>query len=389
MPSSGSTDSSANAFKFVLLIGLVNLFADFTYEGARSITGPFLGGLGASAAAIATIAGFGEFLGYSLRFVAGYISDRSGNYWLVTFIGFTINVLAVPALALASSWEIAAGLIVAERVGRAIRKPTVEAMLSYTTQGLGKGWVYAVNTALDQTGAALGPLLMAVVLFFKGDFRTGFALLLITALASLSILVIARYLFSHPTALEAGPTARPDAFTVAYWLYMAAGACVAAGFADFALIAYHFAQSNSITQQWIPAFYALAMGAAAVVSLLYGKLFDRLGLPVVLLAFALSALFAPFVFWGTFPFALIGMVLWGTGIGAQDTLLKALIVGVMPEGKRNLAFGLFYVGHGTGWFAGSVGMGFLYDYSIPLLVAFCVVFQLASLPLFLMGYTKR
>src|SRR5438067_6058330 len=164
------------AFRFVLVMGLVNLFGDMTYEGGGSINGPFLGTLGASAAAISIIAGVGEFLGYGLRSVAGYIGDKTEKYWLVTFIGYSINLLAVPALALAGNWPVAAGLVLAERVGRAIRKPTVEAMLSYSTGKLGKGWVYAVNTALDETGAMIGPLLMALVLLLRGSYQTGYAL---------------------------------------------------------------------------------------------------------------------------------------------------------------------------------------------------------------------
>src|SRR5437879_422280 len=147
------TPAASAAFRFVLTMGIVNLFADTTYEGGASINGPFLGTLGASAAAISIIAGLGEFLGYSLRSVSGYISDKTGKYWLVTFIGYSINLLAVPAMALAGNWQIAAGLVLAERIGRALRKPTVESMLSYTTGSLGKGWVYALNSALDETGA--------------------------------------------------------------------------------------------------------------------------------------------------------------------------------------------------------------------------------------------
>src|SRR5437868_4636357 len=169
--------ASGLAFRFVLTMGIVNLFADMTYEGGTSINGPFLGSLGAKAAAISIIAGLGEFLGYSLRAVSGYIADRTGKYWHVTFIGYAINLLVVPAMALAYSWQIAAGLILAERIGRAIRKPTVEAMLSYSTGKLGKGWVYGVNTALDETGATIGPLLMALALFKTSNYRTAYALL--------------------------------------------------------------------------------------------------------------------------------------------------------------------------------------------------------------------
>src|SRR5437868_4988055 len=180
------------AFRFVLTMGIVNLFADTTYEGGASINGPFLGSLGAKAAAISIVAGLGEFLGYSLRSVSGYIADRTGKYWHVTFAGYAINLLVVPAMALAHSWQAAAALILAERIGRAIRKPTVEAMLSYSTGKLGKGWVYGVNTALDETGATIGPLLAALVLFKTGNYRTVYGLLLISSLVALSSLEIGR-----------------------------------------------------------------------------------------------------------------------------------------------------------------------------------------------------
>src|SRR2546426_3987389 len=148
-----NTRAATTAFRFVLTMGIVNLFADMTYEGGASINGPFLGSLGATAAAISIVAGAGEFLGYSLRLVAGYVADRTGKYWLITFLGYSINLLAVPAMALADHWLAAAALVFAERMGRAIRKPTVEAMLSYTTSRYGRGWGYALNTALDETGA--------------------------------------------------------------------------------------------------------------------------------------------------------------------------------------------------------------------------------------------
>src|SRR5438067_12339504 len=184
------TYTASAAFAFVLTMGIVNLFGDMVYEGGGSINGQFLRSLGASAAAVSIIAGVGEFLGYSLRSIAGYVADRTGRYWPVTFIGYAINLLAVPAMALAGNWWVAGALILTERTGRAIRKPTVEAMLSYSTGKLGRGWVYALNTALDETGATVGPLVIALVLFFKGSYQTAYALLLVSTgltLASLTV----------------------------------------------------------------------------------------------------------------------------------------------------------------------------------------------------------
>ena len=379
--------SKAAAFKFVLILGLVNLFADMTYEGASSINGQFLGTLGASAAAIGIISGVGEFLGYALRSVSGYLSDKTGRYWLATFIGYAVNLLAVPTLALAGNWPVAAGLVIAERVGRAIRKPTVEAMLSYTTGSIGRGWVFAVNNALDQLGGVLGPLLMALVLFLKGnDFRSGYSLLLISALLALAVLAIAWRFFPNPTRLDPEKkTATRQGFTKSYWLYMSAGACVAAGLVSFELISFHFSKVGVVSTERIPLFFALAMGVDAVSGLIFGRLFDCIGISMVLTAFFLSAFFAPLVFFGNSGVAMVGMILWGIGFGAQDTLLKSLIASVLPEGQRNLAFGLFYVGYGSGWLIGSATTGLLYGKSLCWLAAFSVVIQLLSLPIFFLG----
>jgi len=379
------TPSASTAFTFVLTMGIVNLFADVTYEGGGSINGPFLGTLGASAAAISIVAGVGEFLGYAIRLPAGYISDKTGKVWLLTLIGYAINLLAVPALALAGNWPAAAALVILERVGRAIRKPTVEAMLSYTTGSLGKGWVYGLNTALDEIGATIGPLVIALVLFMGGEYRQGYALLLIPTVLAFVALAAARVIFPQPSRLETGRTAPAKGFTAAYWLYMLAGACLAAGLMSFELISYHLAKTGVVTQHWIPLFLAISTGIGVIANLVFGKLYDRVGLPIVLVAVLLSSLFAPLVFLGGFFVVLAGLVLWGIGYATQDTLLKAIVAGMLPEGGRNLAFGLFYTGYGVGWLAGSVTAGLLYDRSIIAVIVFSVAIQLVALPLFVLA----
>ena len=336
--------SSSAAFRFVLVMGIVNLFADTTYEGGASINGPFMGALGASAAAVSIIAGLGEFFGYGLRSVFGYVSDRTGRYWFLTFVGYLINLLAVPAMALAGSWQVAAALMIAERIGRAMRKPTVEAMLSYTTGTLGRAWVYAVNTALDETGATIGPLLAALVLFLHGNYRTAYALLIISAVLALVSLTVARINFPLPAKLEEGETAPEKQLTRAYWLYMVAASCFAAGLMSFELISYHLSRSGIVSPQWVPVF-------------LGGK-------------------------W----LALGGILLWGIGYAVQDTLFKALIAGVLPQGKRSQAFGIFYTGYGTGWLVGSIAAGLLYERSRIALVIFAVAVQLVSLPIFTIAH---
>lgn len=387
LPISGRLGSPA--FTFVFTMGIVNLFGDITYEGGGSINGPFMASLGASAAIVSITAGAGEFLGYALRPFAGYAADKTGRYWLITFIGYAINLIAVPAMALAGNWPVAAALVLAERIGRAIRKPTVDAMISYTTGELGRGWVYGLNTALDETGATIGPIVIAIVLLMQGNYQLGYALLLIPAVLAIVSLAVARMGFPVPANLEQGQTATASGLSRAYWVYMAAGASFAAGLISFELISYHFSKTGVVTGPWIPIFLALSTGFGVIVSLVLGKLFDRFGLPIVLAAVLLSSVASPFVFFGGFAAALFGILLWGIGYATQDTLLKALVATVLPEGKRNFAFGLYYAGYGVGWLIGSVVTGLLYDQSRFALVVFAVVVQLLAMPIFVLAKGLR
>ena len=382
---------SRSALQFVLIIGIVNFFADFTYEGARGIVGPFLGSLGASAAIVGFVAGLGELLGYGLRSLSGYFADKSHRHWAFAFVGYAINMLAVPALALTGQWPLASGLVVAERVGRGIRKPTVEAMLSYAAKSIGAGWVFGLNEALDQAGATIGPLLMALMLYLNHGFRTAFGVLLIPALCCLAILVVARLLHPRPHELEedAGHALVTTNLTRAYWIYLAAGVLIAAGFADFALIGFHFHKANIVSTDLIPVFYAVAMASSALASIPLGRLFDRFGPNIALFAFVISAAAAPFVFLGPTVFALIGMIFWGIGTSAQGSLFQAVLTGVIPSRKRSTAFGLFDTGYGIAWFIGSAIMGLLYGRSVMAVALFSMGLQLAAIPVIFIANRQR
>lgn len=376
------------AFRFVLTLGIVNLFADLTYEGGRSITGPFLGSLGANAVVVGFVAGFGELVGYGLRSLSGYIADKTHKYWLVIIFGYLINMLAVPALALAGSWPLAAALIVLERTGRAIRKPAGQALLSHAGKTLGHGWVFGLNEALDQTGATLGPLIAALILYLHRGYHQAFAVLLIPALLCIATVMLTRFLYPRPQELE---ERRPQpletsGFSRTYWLFVLAGALIAAGFADFSLIAFHFQKTGTVSPEMVPVLYAIAMATGAFCSLLFGWLLDKTGFPILLVAFFLSALFAPCVFLGGFGFAVLGMVLWGLGLGVQDSLLKAVLSGVVPAARRGAGFGVFDTSFGIAWFAGSAALGLLYQKSMSGLVLFSVVLQLAALPVLVLAH---
>lgn len=389
MPITRTSDISKKAaLKFIVLMGLVSLFADMTYEGARSITGPYLAVLGASGTTVGVVAGFGEFIGYGLRLISGYISDRTGRYWTLTILGYAVNLLAVPILALAGRWEVAAFLIVIERMGKAIRTPARDAMLSHATDKIGRGWGFGLHEAMDQVGAVLGPVIVAAFLYLNGGYRAGFAFLLVPALMALAVLLVSRFLYPHPRDFEA-TTPRLEAAGIqkVFWLYLAGAGFIAAGYADFPLIAYHFEKTSVANDNWIPVFYAVAMGVDAISALIFGRLFDRIGVTVLIVSSLISMLFAPLVFLGGFYYALSGMVLWGIGMGAQESVMRASIAEMVPADRRGSAYGIFNTGFGVSWFLGSALMGILYDMSIPALIAFSMVMQLLSIPLFL--FVKR
>jgi MFS family permease len=375
----------AAAWKFIILLGVISLFSDMTYEGARSITGPFLGELKASAAVVGVVAGLGEFLGYALRLGSGYLADRTGKYWPLTIWGYGLNLLAVPLLALVGSWPLAAVLMVIERLGKAVRTPARDAMLSHATAAVGRGWGFGFHNAMDQAGAVAGPLLVAAVLALRGTYRAGFALLLAPALLALLVLAAAARLYPHPHHLEAGPALpAPRSFNRPFWFYAAGAAFLAAGYADFPLIAYHFHQNALFAPDRIPLLYAVAMGVDALGALALGRLFDRRGLRLLGVVPFLSAFFAPLVFLGGRGAALAGMVLWGLGMGAQGSIIRAALAEMVPPSRRASAYGLFHTVFGLFWFLGSALMGLLYEISLTSLVIFSMVAQLAALPLFLL-----
>ena len=235
---------------------------------------------------------------------------------------------------------------------------------------------------MDQIGAMLGPLIVAGVLYFRGGYSIGFGILLVPALLALGVLVVAQRLYPNPRDFEAGMVKlESKGIPKVFWLYLAAVALIAAGYVDFPLIAYHFKRVSIVLDEWIPIFYAIAMGVDALATLLFGRLFDRIGISILIASAIISSLFVPLVFLGGFYFALLGMVLWGIGMGAQESIMRAAVAGMVSMDRRGSAYGIFNTGYGIFWFLGSALMGILYDISIPSLIVFSVVAQLASIPL--------
>jgi MFS family permease len=378
------TDKRKRALRFVVLVGVMSLFADFTYEGARGIAGPFLAALGASGAVVGIASGLGEFLGYALRVVSGRLADKTRQFWPITIAGYIVQMCAVPLLALAGNWPLAVGLLVLERIGKATRNPPRDVMLSHAGKEMGGyGWAFGLHEALDQFGALFGPLAMAGILALRHDYRLAFAVLAIPAAITLALLVVARVLYPRPEELE--PSHEPEplegkGLPRRFWIYLAGAGLVAAGFADYPLIAYHFEKAKVLSGSMTAVFYAVAMGVSGAGSLVFGKLFDRFGLWILVPLTVLTAAYAPLSFFGGTWVALVGTALWGLGMGVHESIVAAAVATMVPVSHRGSAYGIFTAGYGTSWLVGSALLGWLYDVSLVWVVLAAVILEIVAIP---------
>lgn len=366
------------------MMGVVNLFADFTYEGGRGIVGEFLGNLGASGPTVGIVAGGGELAGYAIRSVSGMIADRTGRYWIDVWIGYAINMLCVPALALVGAWPAAAGLVVGERIGRGIRKPVMSAIIAQAGRDMGGGGLaFGINEFLDQLGATVGPLVVAYAMVRGGGYSFGFGVLIVPAVITLLCLApanaLGRHLVPKPSDTDEPLIKDPAAFR----RYLIGGSLMAAGFVDFALISLRFSRDHIVGAAAVSVWFAVAMLVAAIAAPVLGKLYDRFGSSVIALGIAMSAVASPLAFLGVGGVALAGAALWGFGTAVVDALLLALIASVITKRRGATTFGFFDLIFGLAWFAGSAVSGVLLDHSVVALAVLSAVLQLAAIPFFL------
>jgi MFS family permease len=357
------------AMRFVVTIGILSLFADIVYEGAHSANGQFLHSLGASAFIVGAIAGLGELAAYGLRFLSGRWADRTRAYWPITILGYAVNLLAVPLMALAGNWPAAAVLILLERTGKAIRNPARDAMFSHAANVVGAGRAWGIHEALDETGAALGPAIVALVLWLRGGFHLAYAVLLLPAIISLSILLHARRINPRPHDLEpAGVHPGGKGFGTAFWILVASGILIGFGFADFSLIAFHLTKTQVLGDASIPLLYGMANAVNAVGALALGRAFDRWGPAILGTTAVVQVATAPLAFSTNGTMAVLGILAWGVSVTVQQSLLKAMLTRVLPADRRASGFGTYDGLWGVASFAGGLALGFLYDHGVQRLV---------------------
>jgi MFS family permease len=355
------------------LLGWVSLFADLCYEGMRGAIGPYLALMGASAAAVGAVAGTGEAIGFALRYASGAVADKTHRYWLLTIVGYSTNLIAVPLLALAGSWPMVAALVALERLGKAIRSPAKSTITSFAASEMGAGKVFAITDAMDQVGGLLGPLLVAAVLAWKGESLEGFAwafvILGIPAAIAIIVLLAARRLVPDPRALEQTEDAERGKLGLDFRVYMIGVALIAIGLADWPLLAYHIEKAGLLETKWLPVAYAAAMAADGVAALIAGTTFDRVrkrggtGASVVVVFVIAGAAYAPLVWLGSQASAIAGIALWSIALAATASVGRAMIATMVPRGERGRAYGLYYLVWGVAWWLGSILLGVLYDQS--------------------------
>lgn len=401
----------SQAMLFIILFGIVSLFSDMTHEGASSIRGAYLSLMGASAAAIGFVSGLGELIGYSMRYVFGKLTDKTRRYWPMTILGYTLDILAVPALALVGEhgWIAACGLLIVQRMGKAIKKPAKDTIMSFAASQEGVGKSFGIQEVLDQIGAFLGPVLLYLVMLFKTEGTTFeiysfcFAVLAIPGAVTLILLLVTRCKFPDPEHFEPEPKEYiPFKMKKEFILYIAGISLFAFGFIDYSIIIMHVSRSFSqlsgglaetgelVTSGSLPLLYAGAMLVDAVAALLFGLMYDKKGVKALVWSTLISAPFAIFVFaFDSVPMLLVGIALWGVGMGAQESILKAAVTSMVPKSSRATGYGIFECSFGVFWFLGSWLLGVLYDVSIPAMVAVSAAAQLAAIPLYIASSRKR
>ncbi len=394
----------SKAMLFIVLFGIVSLFSDMTHEGASSIRGAFLTLIGASAATIGFVSGLGELVGYSMRYVFGKLTDKHKCYWPMTITGYVIDVLAVPALALVGKqgWVFACALLIIQRTGKAIKKPAKDTIMSFAATQEGVGKSFGIQEVLDQIGAFLGPVLLYVVMLFRTNGTTYeiyskcFAVLAVPGAITLILLCVTRVKFPNPENFEPEPKEFVQfKMKKEFILYIVGISLFAFGFIDYSIILMHVSRtyanistgvaetSSIINTGTLPLIYAGAMLVDAVAALIFGLIYDKKGVKALVISTIISSPFAIFVFaFHSIPMLLIGIMLWGIGMGAQESILKAAVTSMVPKQSRATGYGIFECSFGLFWFLGSWLMGVIYDISIPVMISISVFAQLAAIPFY-------
>ncbi|MDQ1585937.1 MAG: hypothetical protein QOJ90_2093 [Actinomycetota bacterium] len=379
-------------WRVVVGFGVVSLAGDMVYEGARSIYGPLLASLGASAFVVGLVTGAGEAAALVLRLVFGPLADRTGRYWSLTLVGYGLTAVCVPLLALtpfvgAAGLTLAVVLILAERAGKAVRSPSKSALLAHAAGAVGRGRGFAVHKALDQIGAFAGPLCVAALIAVTGVIWPAMAVLAVPGAVAIGLLTWMRMRVPDPSVHDLTVPA-PQAGVVravvgaglprAFFLFALSSGATSAGLVTFGIIAFHLTRTHLVRLAGIPVVYAAGMAAAALAALATGYAYDRWHARVLyalpLLVSAVPALAFRHQAW----VVVVGVLVWGAAVGVQDSTVKALVADLVAAPQRATAYGVFAGIQGAAALLGGALAGLLYEHSIPALVGVVVASQVVA-----------
>jgi MFS family permease len=379
----------------VVAFGLVSLSADMVYEGLRSVAGPFLGTLGASALTVGLVTGAGEALALVLRLVAGPYADRTGLHWRLTTAGYALTAVCVPLLAVtpflgSAGLGVAIVLVLAERTGKAVRSPSKSALLAGMAAPVGRGRGFGVHKALDQVGAFVGPLLVAGVAAATG--RVWLALVVLAVPGAVSLVLLTRLRRRAPVAL---PPPRRDTtprhgapLPRRFHLFAASCAASTLGLMTFGVISYAFVAEGLVPLAVAPVVYAGAMAVEAVGALATGLAYDRVGARVLYVLPPVVAAVPALVFTDRLAVVLLGVAAWGLATGVQDSTVKALVADLVPEARLATAYGVFAAAQGVAALVGGGLAGAWHADHRGLLVGLVAALQVASLALLVATFRK-
>lgn len=395
MPAAGETRTAAGVgsnrispVRFIVGFGIVSALADVVYEGARSVIGPYLGSLGATAAVVGLVTGAGEAAALVLRLVTGRLADRTGRPWPQTIAGYLITAACVPLLAVTGNLAAAGLLYNGERVGKAVRTPARDIMLAHASADLGRGYAFGLHEALDQIGAMAGPLLIAATLALGGDYRFSFALLAIPG--GLALFALARLRAAAPDPLAWEPAAQvaekkrlrlDTRLPRRFWQYAAFSAVTMLGFSTWAVLAFALTSRQLIRPSLVPVLYALAMAAASAAAVGFGRVYDWHGLRG-LLALPFLAAAVPLLSFSSKPVLFVaGAVVWGAGMGVHESTMRAAVADLVPAHRRGAGYGTFTAVYGLSWLAGAALIGWLYEHGARPAAEFVLATQVIALVL--------
>jgi MFS family permease len=360
----------------IIILGIVSLFADFTYEGARSIIPQFFTStLGGSVFLLGIVLGVSEFVGYAFRLVSGRLADSTRGYWALMFVGYAINLFAVPLLALSGNYIIAAALIFMERFGKGTRAPPKDYIISAAAAKGKVGKAFAINEALDQTGAIIGPIVVALIIFYNGSYRSAFAFLAIPALLAMAFLVFAHW-YNGRLKIERRKQVQENVMSFRnFMIYSTAIAMSAAGLYQVSFVLY--GAQYVISSYAVPLIFLLAMIGEGFFGTVFGLLYDRVGRGLVYAGLLLS-LFVPIALLGGSPvYLFVAALIFGAVMGIQDTVMRSVVGSMIHKKSRGYAFGIFNAFYGFGLMASSIVVGYLYS-SLTSIIIYVVVVQLAA-----------